>query len=120
VSCRNRRKNIDLTSKVDVEKESSAKLSPTTRTERPLSYETSCISLPAWINQKKKEKTQNSIAIEWLGDPKLNSPRRTRRTKAPLYLNQEENKNLHSLKRTRRKAPLGGGRHGASLLLKHL
>jgi hypothetical protein len=43
VSCRNRRKNIDLASKVDVEEESSTKLSPATRMERPLPYKTSCV-----------------------------------------------------------------------------
>jgi hypothetical protein len=47
VSCRKWGKNIDLASKVDVEKESLAKLSPATWTERLLSYEMSYVNLSA-------------------------------------------------------------------------
>jgi hypothetical protein len=69
---------------------------------------------------KNKKKTQSSIALEVLRDSMLHSPRKTRRTKAPLDLSQGENKNIHNPIRTRREAPLGGGRRGASLLLKYL
>jgi hypothetical protein len=47
VPCRNRRKNIDLASKVDVKEESSVKFSLVTQTEMPLSYEISSVILPA-------------------------------------------------------------------------
>jgi hypothetical protein len=47
VSCRNRQKNIDLASKINVEKESSAKLSQMKCTEKPLPYEMSIVSLLA-------------------------------------------------------------------------
>jgi hypothetical protein len=108
--CRNRRKNIDLASKVDVEEESSAKLSPETRTKRPLSYETFRVSFTAWRNQKQ-EKTQSSIALEGLRDPKLHRLKRTRRTKALLNLSQgkKQKKTSIALKGLREKHHRGEG-----------
>jgi len=64
-------KKIDLASKVDVEEESLAKLSPATRMESLLPYETSRVS-PSCL---KKQKTRKNT--------KLHSLKRTERPKTP-------------------------------------